>query len=295
MSKQGKAYLFGLAAVLLWSTVATAFKISLRYLDPIQLLLLSSITSILTLGTVLVFQKKLKEVISLSKKQYALAFGLGLLNPVLYYLILFRAYYLLPAQEAQPINYTWALTLTFLSIPLLKQKISKRDIISGLTGYFGVYIISTHGNIFSLQFSNTNGVVLAFVSTIIWALYWIYNTKNDMDPVVGLFLNFLFGLPFILIVCYLFSSFYINSIQGLFGAVYVGIFELGIAFICWLMTLKLSSNTAKVGNLIFISPFLSLVFIHFFVGEKILSSTFIGLIFIMLGLLIQQTGFRTKN
>ncbi|MBU3915761.1 DMT family transporter, partial [bacterium] len=288
MNKQRKAYLYGLTAVILWSTVATAFKISLRYLDPIQLLLFSSIASILTLGFVLVFQRKLKEVFSLSKKQYALALGLGLLNPVLYYLILFKAYDLLPAQEAQPINYTWALILSFLSIPLLKQKISKRDIISGVMGYFGVYIISTHGDVFSLRFSDTTGVVLALISTVVWALYWIYNTKSDIDPVIGLLLNFLFGFPFVLLVCYLFSNFNINSIHGVLGAVYVGVFEMGIAFVCWLMALKLSVNTAKVGNLIFISPFLSLVFIHFFVGEKILSSTFVGLIFIMLGLLTQQ-------
>lgn len=295
MNKQRKAYLYGLTAVILWSTVATAFKISLRYLDPIQLLLFSSIASILTLGFVLVFQRKLKEVFSLSKKQYALALGLGLLNPVLYYLILFKAYDLLPAQEAQPINYTWALILSFLSIPLLKQKISKRDIISGVMGYFGVYIISTHGDVFSLRFSDTTGVVLALISTVVWALYWIYNTKSDIDPVIGLLLNFLFGFPFVLLVCYLFSNFNINSIHGVLGAVYVGVFEMGIAFVCWLMALKLSVNTAKVGNLIFISPFLSLVFIHFFVGEKILSSTFVGLIFIMLGLLTQQANSWKKN
>ncbi|MFH1351321.1 MAG: EamA/RhaT family transporter, partial [Pseudomonadota bacterium] len=46
--------------------------------------------------------------------------------------------------------------------------------------------------------------------------------------------------------------------------------------------------TAKVGNLIFISPFLSLVFIHFILGEKILGSTFVGLGLIVAGLFIQQ-------
>ena len=31
MTNQGKAYMYGLVAVLLWSTVASAFKLSLRY------------------------------------------------------------------------------------------------------------------------------------------------------------------------------------------------------------------------------------------------------------------------
>ena len=63
---------------------------------------------------------------------------------------------------------------------------------------------------------------------------------------------------------------------------------MGITFVFWLSALKLSENTAKVGNLIFISPFLSLVFIHFLVGEDILASTFIGLALIISGILLQQ-------
>jgi drug/metabolite transporter (DMT)-like permease len=68
---------------------------------------------------------------------------------------------------------------------------------------------------------------------------------------------------------------------------------MGITFVLWLSALKLSENTAKVGNLIFISPFISLVFIHYLVGEDILPSTFIGLVLIVAGLLIQQ--LKTKS
>ncbi|HHO76666.1 MAG TPA: EamA/RhaT family transporter, partial [Deltaproteobacteria bacterium] len=62
-----------------------------------------------------------------------------------------------------------------------------------------------------------------------------------------------------------------------------------------LCALRLSENTAKVGYLIFLSPFLSLVFIHFFVGETILFSTFIGLILIVAGLVLQQTESSGRN
>ncbi|MCW8945015.1 MAG: EamA/RhaT family transporter, partial [Sedimenticola sp.] len=46
MIQQSKAYLYGISAVLLWSTVATAFKLSLRYMEPIQLLFYASISSV---------------------------------------------------------------------------------------------------------------------------------------------------------------------------------------------------------------------------------------------------------
>ncbi len=79
-----------------------------------------------------------------------------------------------------------------------------------------------------------------------------------------------------------------GSRVGLLGAAYVGVFEMGIAFILWLKALKLSSTTAKVGTLIFFSPFLSLVFIHFLVGEEIRIATIIGLLFIVIGNVLQQ-------
>ena len=56
----------------------------------------------------------------------------------------------------------------------------------------------------------------------------------------------------------------------------------------WLNAIKLSTNASQVANLIFISPFISLFLISFIVGETILLSTFIGLIFIIIGLVIQQ-------
>ena len=136
----------------------------------------------------------------------------------------------------------------------------------------------------SLRFSSASGVALALGSTVIWALYWIYNTRDTREPLLGLCLNFLFGLPLTLAACALFSSLSVENPAGLLGAAYVGCFEMGLTFVWWLLALKLSENTAKVGNLIFLSPALSLVFIHFLVGETIRPSTYVGLVLILAGL-----------
>ncbi len=64
MHNQKKAYIYGLATVLLWSTVASAFKLSLRYLDPVQLLLYSSIVSTLVLACILAIQGKIRIIFS---------------------------------------------------------------------------------------------------------------------------------------------------------------------------------------------------------------------------------------
>ncbi|MHC5036369.1 MAG: DMT family transporter [Planctomycetota bacterium] len=295
MHRQKKAYLFALSAVLAWSTVASAFKITLKSLSPIELLFFASLGSTVVLFAVLLFQKRWKALKSLSRAQVLQSIPLGILNPLLYYLVLFEAYRRLQAQEAQPLNYTWAIVLVFLSVPLLGQRIRLRDFVAAFICYFGVVVISTHGDLLQLKFSDPIGVGLALGSSVIWALYWIYNTKSQRDPVVGLFLNFLFSLPPVFVVYVLAEGCKVPEVEGLLGAAYVGVFEMGVTFLLWLSALRLTDNTAKVGNLIFLSPFLSLIFIHYFVGETILASSILGLALIVGGLLFQRAGRKPET
>ena len=48
------------------------------------------------------------------------------------------------------------------------------------------------------------------------------------------------------------------------------------------------SRTAKVSNLIFLSPPVSLLLLYLVVGEPILASTLVGLVLILAGLGLQQ-------
>jgi drug/metabolite transporter (DMT)-like permease len=109
--------------------------------------------------------------------------------------------------------------------------------------------------------------------------------------VASLLLNFLFSLPCVLLVnLAVAGKVRVPPAAGLLGATYVGLFEMGFTFVLWLRALRLSSSTAKVSNLIFFSPFLSLVLIHFLVGEAIRASTLVGLVLIVAGNVLQQLG-----
>lgn len=293
-SKQNKATLYGLAAVLAWSTVGTAFKLALRHLDHYQLLFLANVFSLLSLGLVLVINGQWRSLQNVTRLQFSRAAVLGVLNPFLYYLVLFKAYSLLPAQMAQPLNYTWALTLTFLSVPLLGHRLTWRDGVGGFICYFGVVVISTGGHLRELHVTSPLGVGLALGSTIIWALYWLGNTrfsqeKNPLDPVLGLFLGFAFALPLVTGATLIFSDLQFTG-SGVLAGAYVGAIEMGFTFVLWLTAMRLTSSTAKIANLIFLSPFLSLVFIHFVLGEHILPGTVVGLVLIVGGLVFQGSG-----
>jgi drug/metabolite transporter (DMT)-like permease len=294
MKNKKKAFLYAGLTILFWGTSASAFKIGLRYLDYFQLLFIATITTVIFLFFVLVYQNKLVLFKQLSFKEYSHSVLLGFLNPFLYYSVLFVAYNRLPAQVAQPLNFVWPITLVLLSIPILKQKLKIKSFLALLLSFLGVIIISSEGNITNMEFSDTLGVFLAIGSSFVWALFWLYNVKDKRDEVLKLFLNFLFALLLITITLLLFSDFRSININGVFAGIYIGLFEMGITFVLWLKALKLATRTEKISNLIFLTPFCSLVFISVILEERLFFTTFFGLILIVTGIFVQQTNRKVK-
>jgi len=266
MNNRQKGYLYAGLTILFWGTSASAFKIGLRYVDYFQLLLYSSFTAVIFLFFVLWAQKKLKILKTFTRKQYLYSMFLGFLNPFLYYVILFKAYTLLPAQIAQPLNFVWPIVLVLLSIPILKQKIGLKSFVALIVSFIGVYFISSQGQLFNHQFADPLGVTLALSTSVVWALFWLYNMKDQRDEVLKLFLNFVFAFFFILAITIKESSVIPQNVEGVLTAIYIGLFEMGITFVIWLKALKLAGRTDKIGNLIYLTPFCALVFIHLFLG-----------------------------
>jgi drug/metabolite transporter (DMT)-like permease len=288
MNNQQKSYLFAGLTILCWVTVSTAFKIALRYQDNFQLLLTSAFVSTIIFGGVLVATGKWKIIFNLTPKEYLSSAFLGFLNPFAYYLVLFKAYSILPGQIAQPLNMIWPIVLVLISIPLLKQKISVRSIIAILISFSGVFFISSRGGKGNFSPEQIPGVFLALGSSVIWAFFWILNVRDKRNEVLKLFLNFFFGLLYLLIAMVFMNKTLPSLPEAWLSGVYVGIFEMGIAFIFWMKALQLTDSTDKISNLVYISPFLSLFLIHYIAGEKIYLTTPIGLVLVVTGILFQK-------
>lgn len=295
MKSINKAYLFAGLAVFFWSTVATAFKIALRELGVIQLIFFASVVTVLVLFVLLIVQGKTGMLFRQTKQQIISSVLLGAFNPLFYYIVLFKAYSLLPAQLAQPLNMVWPIVLALLSVPFLGQKIGKWSIAGLFISFIGVVFISSQGGLSGFQNTSLTGVLLALGTSVLWSFYWILSVRDKRDETVKLFLNFFFGLIFLAIAMYFFSDFNVKSGPSLLAAVYVGIFEVGITYVLWMKAMQLSTNNAKIGNLVFLAPFVSLIFIHFILKETIYVTTFIGLIFIVSGIFTQRLDRKKQN
>ncbi len=288
MRKQQAAIIYALLAVFFWSTVATAFKIALRYYSPLQLIFISSLVSLVVFGIIIIATGRTQKLFSQNKRQLWHSAILGFLSPTAYYLILFEAYRRLPAQVAQPLNYVWTIVLVLLAAPLLHQPLSLRKIAGVIVGFTGAFIIATQGKLTSFRIEEPVGTALALFSSVAWALFWIFNTRDKRDDVIKLFTNFVFGALYLTVIMFWQKGFDFPAGKEILAPVYIGIFEMGLTFYLWMKAMELTDSSAKISNLVFLSPFLSLVFIHYILGEKLYYTTFLGLTLIIAGIFINR-------
>ena len=289
MNRNTQAILLALSAVLSWSTVAAAFKVALTYLTHFEMLLIASLTSVAIFALVLTYQKKWTLVKQLTGKQWKeLAFQ-GFLNPAAYYLILFKAYDMLPAQVAQPVNYAWPIVLLVLLAVFAKQPIPAKKYIGMVISMAGVVMISLGTGQLTDMSVPIHGVLLAALSALFWAGYWMVNNKfkHRIDAIVTLFGSFLCGTIYLLVSIPLFGI-SLPSTTGLLAGMYVGAFEMAIPFICFGIAMRITTNPALINQLCYLSPFLSLFFIAMVLREPIVVTTYIGLALIVAGIVFNE-------
>ena len=62
-------------------------------------------------------------------------------------------------------------------------------------------------------------------------MYWIFNTKDKPDVVVGLTMYFYCALPMIALYVLVMEGWRWPDSRGLLGAAYLGSFEMGLSFV----------------------------------------------------------------
>lgn len=295
MKDNNKALIYATVAILCWATVATMFKIALRNYTHYEMLIVASFTALVIFAITITVQKKWSEVKSLSSKQWFKFALVGLINPVAYYLVLFKAYSLLPAQIAQPINYSWPILLLILLAVFAKQRIPKLKYIGMAFSLLGVVFISLGSGSMSGDLLPVSGLLLALLSAVLWATYWIINNMNkDVNSNVALFLSFLFGFIYLAIGT-IFVDVNLYSLHGFLSSIYIGAFEMGVPFVFFALAIRKTNNPALVNQMCYLSPFMSLFFIHIFLGEQIYITTYIGLILIVFGIIFNEYFVKTLS
>ncbi len=289
MNSNTKSVLLASVAVLSWSTVATAFKVALSHLTYFEMLLVACVAALCIFTVWITIERKWADVRRLTGRLWVTLALLGLLNPVAYYLVLFKSYSFLPAQVAQPVNYLWPIVLLVLLAVFDKKPIAPRKYIGMAVSLGGLMLISLGGKEIEGGIS-IEGIGLAAMSALLWASYWMFNNKlkERVDECVSLFVGFLFGTIYLVIMTSFMPVDNLGSVSGLLSGIYVGCFEIGIPFICFGLAIRLTSNPALINQMCYLAPFLSLFFISMVLRESIVPTTYVGLLLIVSGIVYNQ-------
>lgn len=277
-----------MTAVLSWSTVATAFKVALRHMTPFEMVFVATATALAIFTVWMTATHGWSQLKKLTPAVWLRFAALGMISPVAYYLILFKAYDYLPAQIAQPVNYIWPIILAIMLAVIHRTSVAPAKYIGMLISLAGVVTISLGGKGITGNISPV-GLFYGVFSAALWALYWIMSDKlqNELNQTGTLFLTFLFGMIYMLIGT-LFIPLRPLSTEALLSGAYIGAFEMGIPFICFGLAIRTTNNPTLINQICYLAPFLSLFFISMILGEPIMPTTYLGLVLIVAGLVFNQ-------
>ena len=141
-----KAYFYAGLTLLMWATVATAFKLTLHVATVLQTLWVSTLVSSFTLLVICAARGEVGALYPAFRRTPGLTLLAALLNPVAYYLVLFEAYDRCQRSSLSQLNITWTIVLALMAGLILKQPVRWVDYAAAGIGFFGVLIIVSKGN-----------------------------------------------------------------------------------------------------------------------------------------------------
>lgn len=280
-------YILVAFVIIIWGSSPTVARLLLNDISPYTLQTYTSITAIMSSTAILLWNRKVVEAVSLKFKDFRILFLMGLLGTFLYIMFFYLAVERLETQVAYSINYLWPLMTVITSIIILKEGVSIKKLLAIIISFIAVTIIITKGNVGMFATIDFIGVLFGLGAAITYGLFSTLNRKYKYDPIVANFYFTLFSLLLNLIRYFSIGDFYVPNIDQLLGIVWMGVFVNAVAFILWLKAIQIG-DMSKIANLIYLTPFVSLVYIYFFLNEAIHITSILGLVIIVFSILWQN-------
>ena len=177
--------------------------------------------------------------------------------------------------------------LVVFSCLILKEKMTVMKGIAMFCSFVGIIILSIgDGNFASGDMAL--GIMSCILAAACYGLFSVLNKKADYNQNIAMMVSWL-----VVAVCAMISGLVTEKWVPISGVQWLGILWLGViidavAYLLWALALKESANTAKIANLAYLTPFLSLLVSSVFLKEKIEARAFIALVFIIGGILLQN-------
>ncbi len=282
-----KNYTYAIVTVSIWATLAAISKMLLNDIPNLETLAISGFFAFVFLLILNVKSGIIKEMSSYSVKDYLIMAGHGFLGLFLYSALYYYGLTQLTSQEACILNYLWPIMLVIFSSIILKEKITVTKGIAMLCSFLGIIILST-GNGNAVIANTPSGIVSCIVAAACYGLFSVLNKKADYNQNIAMMVMW-----FVVAVCSSILGPVTEVWKPIEGAQWLGMLWLGVivdavAYLLWALALKDAGNTAKIANLAYLTPFLSLVISAIVLKEQVSLRAIIALLFIVGGILFQN-------
>lgn len=280
-----KEYCFAAVSIIFWSTLAVAAKLLLESLNNFQLLCISSLFAFATLLLFNIATGKIRMLIKYRIKDVLTIAAIGVPGTFLYYVFYYAGAENLLASQAFIINYMWPIMSVIFACIILKEKMTIRKGIAIAMSFLGVIIVS---GLAHLNFNQDIliGTMLCLMGAVTYGLFTALNQKMNYDKCISMMINFFVAFILTAVIIIARKDSFIPTPVQLFGIAWNGIFTMAIANTTWILALE-HGNTAKISNLAYITPFLSLLWSSIALKEALSIYSVIGLLVIVGGILIQ--------
>lgn len=275
--------------ILLWASIPVASKKILVELDNLQMLFYSTVFSLAVLIVLMLVQGKHREWRRYGAQDYGVMAWLGFLGTYLYYVLLYGAFARTTASEGFILAYTWPIFVLGLAFVLLAEPVTGIKISAVAISFMGVAVIFTHGDPQSLALSSITGDILAVTGAFVFALFSVLGKKRNYDKIISVFVYFVAAMVCVTLTTAGWSSFVWPSPRVWGWLLYNGVLVNGVSYIFWFKALE-HGDTHVISSALYLTPFLSLLYIRLFLDERILMSSVAGLGLILVGIVLQLLG-----
>lgn len=282
-----RSYIYATTTVLIWATMAAMVKKMLFDIPNLETLSISSIFAFLFLLIVNIKNGAMREITKYSMKDYGIMSGLGFIGLFLYSALYYYGLAQLTSQEACILNYLWPMMLVIFSCVILKEKMTFIKGMAMVCSFIGIIILSLGSG--SHSTGNTAlGIISCIIAAACYGLFSVLNKKADYNQNISMMIIWL-----VVAICSMILGVMTETWVPIKGAQWVGIVWLGVvidavAYLLWALALKGTENTAKIANLAYLTPFLSVLISAIFLKEKVQIRALIALVFIIGGILLQN-------
>ncbi len=282
-----KNYIYALLTVFIWATMAAITKRLLADIPNLQTLSVSSVFAFLCLLGINLQKGSLRKMKQYSRKDYGIMAGLGFLGLFVYSALYYYGLTQLTSQEACILNYLWPIMLVLCSCILLKEKFTVLKAVAMVCSFAGIVILST-GSGGAAGGNRLLGMLSCLTAAVCYGLFSVLNKKADYDQNIAMMVMWLVAAVSGAVLGLLTETWKpIEGIQWL-GMLWLGAVVNAVAYLMWALALNSAENTAKIANLAYLTPFLSLLVSAVVLKERIQLRAILALVFIVGGILLQS-------